>query len=76
MIDRLEKAGLVSRGTDADDARVKMVCLTESGMDMIRQSEAQWIEELSGPFDHFSDQEREQLVDLISRLHAYMRESG
>lgn len=68
MIDRLEKANLVSREMTPADARVKNVCLTEAGEDMIRQSEAHWIQELAGPFEHFSEEERTQLVNLMKKL--------
>jgi DNA-binding MarR family transcriptional regulator len=68
MIDRLEKANLVNRELTPSDARVKTVCLTELGEEIIRQSEMHWVDELAGPFDHFTEEERLQLVGLMKKL--------
>lgn len=68
MIDRLEKANLVIRENTAADARVKHVQLTKEGEQLIRQSEEHWIRELSGPFEHFTDEERALLTTLMEKL--------
>lgn len=68
MIDRLEKSGLVRRGSDTGDARVKLVTLTEEGRDLIRRTESQWVEALSEPFDRFSEEERAQFLNYMRKL--------
>lgn len=68
MIDRLEKTNLVVRENTAEDARVKNVVLTEDGEQLIRRSEEHWIRELSGPFEHFTTEERATLAALMEKL--------
>lgn len=68
MIDRLEKVRLVSRETDSNDARVKLVSLTDEGSELIRQTEHLWTEALTKPFGQFHHQEKEQLLALMKTL--------
>lgn len=68
MIDRLEKSNLVVRESTPTDLRVKQVLLTAEGEQLIRQSEEHWIRELSVPLEHFTDEERTQLVKLMDKL--------
>jgi DNA-binding MarR family transcriptional regulator len=70
MIDRLAAEGLVERIFDATDRRRVLAQITEEGrrrFDEATQLEYQVEQELH---THFSQQERDQLVSLLSRLEA------
>lgn len=68
MIDRLERDGYVTRHPDQFDRRVTKVMLTDKG--------TTFIEEITGPRDefteemlqHFSQDERKQLMEHLDRL--------
>ncbi|MBE1441885.1 MarR family winged helix-turn-helix transcriptional regulator [Paenibacillus sp. OAS669] len=68
MIDRLEKSRLVFRESSQPDARVKNVALTEQGKDLIRRTEALWIEALNDSFNQFTKQEQSELIGYMERL--------
>lgn len=68
LLERLERAGLVSRERDEADRRVLLVCLTDAGR--ARQAEAMGAhlrneEELLAPL---AGEEREQLAELLRPL--------
>jgi DNA-binding MarR family transcriptional regulator len=70
MIDRLAAEGLVERIFDATDRRRVLAQITEEGrcrFEAATQLEYQVEQELH---THFSQQERNQLVSLLSRLEA------
>lgn len=70
MIDRLAAEGLVERIFDPADRRRVLAQITEEGrrrVDAASQIEYQVEQELH---THFSQQERNQLVSLLSRLEA------
>ncbi len=68
MLDRLEKLGYLIRVQDVHDARVKIIQLTQSGIDMINQTESIWMEALSGPFEQLSAEEKHMLTGLMTKL--------
>ncbi len=68
MIDRLEKNGIVFRSAGQKDARVKTVDLCEKGRAIIQEREKLWIESLAKPFQHFSAEEKEILLNLMDKL--------
>jgi DNA-binding MarR family transcriptional regulator len=68
MLDRLEKVELIKRRTDLQDARIKLVELTPTGILFIRQTEETWMEALAEPFAHFSNKEKQDLVGLMEKL--------
>jgi DNA-binding MarR family transcriptional regulator len=73
MIDRLTSEGLVERIFDSADRRRVLAQITEEGrrrFEAASQIEAQVEQELQ---THFSQQERDQLVTLLSRLEALWR---
>jgi DNA-binding MarR family transcriptional regulator len=77
MVDRLEKAELITRQTDLLDARIKLVELTSAGAAFIRHTEEVWMEALSEPFAHFTDEERLTIVTLMEKLsHHLPRDHG
>lgn len=76
MLDRLEKSGYVVRAADPQDARVKMITLTEAGRDVIAQTELIWTEALSEPFGGLDAEEREALVRLMRKLSDRLPKRG
>jgi DNA-binding MarR family transcriptional regulator len=72
MVDRLEKAELITRQTDLQDARIKLVELTSAGDAFIRHTEEAWMEALSEPFAHFTDEERLTIVTLMEKLSQHL----
>ena len=67
-IQRLEKRGLVVRERSEDDARVVLVHLTDTGMNLIRQAFVAHTEDLDQLFVELSEDERIQFASLMRRL--------
>lgn len=68
MIDRLELAKLVYRFADSNDARSRIVRLTEDGKKVIEQLKNQRMELLSGPFQQLTPEEQSTLLDLMNKF--------
>jgi DNA-binding MarR family transcriptional regulator len=69
LIDRLEGAGLVKRGTCSEDARGQLVCITDAGKDLRKRMwkvHAGAIQSMVG--DHLTDKEADQVARLLDRL--------
>jgi DNA-binding MarR family transcriptional regulator len=72
LVDRLEKAGLVTREPDTDDRRVTRVRLTDAGRETVERACALLV---AGEFGPFAGMEEERL-DLLSDLLTELREGG
>jgi DNA-binding MarR family transcriptional regulator len=68
MADMLEKRGLARREPHPDDRRVKNLVLTDVGVAMKQQVEAEMTAEM--PWTALDPQEREQLLALIRKMLA------
>jgi DNA-binding MarR family transcriptional regulator len=69
LIDRLEEAGLVKRGSCNEDARGQVVCITEQGKALRKRmwkAHAAAIQAMVG--DRLTDKEADQLANLLDRL--------
>ena len=69
LIDRLEKAGLVQRGTCKQDGRGQIVCITDAGKRLRKEMwkvHAAAIQSMVG--DHLTDKEADQVARLLDRL--------
>lgn len=69
LIDRLEAAGLVKRGSCKSDARGQIVCITDAGKDLRKRMwavHAGAIQSMVG--DHLTDKEADQVARLLDRL--------
>jgi DNA-binding MarR family transcriptional regulator len=69
LIDRLESARLVKRGTCSEDARGQIVCITDEGKALRKRMwkvHASAIQSMVG--DHLSDAEADQVARLLDRL--------
>lgn len=69
LLDGLEKAGLVERGSCASDRRVTYAILTEDGASRLREASESHIAAVRRFFEaRFSDEELDQLAGLLERL--------
>lgn len=68
MIDRLEKNGMVNRTSIEKDARIKIVVLSDKGREIILEREKLWVDSLAQPFESFSIEEKEILLNLMEKL--------
>ena len=75
-VQRLEKKGLVIRERSEGDARVVLVHLTNEGMSLIQEAFAAHAEELDELFIEFSEDERIQFANLMSKLGQRSQELG
>lgn len=66
IADRLEAKGLVERRQSPDDRRVKELVLTEAGVALCREIEAQFDQEPLLP--ELSDADRLRLVSILGRV--------
>lgn len=77
MIDRMEKAGLVSREADPNDRRARLLALSSVSKKQLSQIQAE-VEDMMGEvLADFTDTERNALHTLVSRVSdnlAKMRE--
>ncbi len=69
MVDRLVEAGLVSRNEDPTDRRSKLICLTDSGKDLlldIFHVRLQWVPELAGGLSESQQAEACQIFETLN----------
>jgi MarR family 2-MHQ and catechol resistance regulon transcriptional repressor len=67
-VDRLADRGLVVRGADPDDRRVRVVALTNEGRRVIRAAFTRHADDLETIVSGLSQPERKTLISLLSRL--------
>jgi len=69
LLDGLERAGWVEKGQCSSDARVTYAVLTEPGRAKFEEVRDPHIADIAELFNsYFSDEEREQLAELLGRL--------
>ena len=69
LLDGLERAGLVEKGTCASDARVTYAVLTNAGFERFRAAREAHLRDVESVFgSRFSAPERDQLSALLARL--------
>ncbi len=68
MIDRLEKVGMVCRVPGQEDARVRLVQLTDKGTELYDELSARFIQMLAEPFNTLTSEEQETLLRLMKKL--------
>ena len=70
MLDRMVRAGLVQRHTDADDQRVSRVYLTEKSRRLLQPVQQAWqeLEEIS--FANLTPEERDLLRRILLQVYA------
>jgi MarR family transcriptional regulator, organic hydroperoxide resistance regulator len=76
MIDRLELAGTVYREPDKNDARTRIVKLTEAGKEMISKMKHSRMEMMAGPFNQLTEEEKNTLVEIMMKMTANLKLHG
>lgn len=72
MADRLEREGLIRRAPSHDDARIKVVSLTEKGDSLFRELAAVMARRLEHGMETLEPKERQQLIALLGKLACSM----
>ena len=67
-LDRLEQAGLITRGPDPEDRRGTLITLTGAGRRLVDATTQAHLENERRLLSALTDQEREQLADLLRKL--------
>jgi DNA-binding MarR family transcriptional regulator len=75
-VNRLEKAGLVTRQRDNDDARVVYVALTDAGRQLVDEVSDAHFAMLARLLEPIDDPDRQQLAHLLFRLEDSLRAAG
>jgi DNA-binding MarR family transcriptional regulator len=69
LLDGLERAGLVERGSCETDRRVVYAVLTEAGLTKVREASASHFAQVDALFaERFEEPELQTIGDLLSRL--------
>lgn len=68
MVDRLELAHLVRRKTSPDDARVKIVELTDEGSAIVESVRSTIMRELADSFTQLTEAEQHTFIELVRKL--------
>lgn len=76
MIDRLELAGTVYREPDKNDARTRIVKLTEAGKEIISKMKHSRMEMIAGPFKQLSQEEQNTLVEIMIKMTTNLKLHG
>jgi DNA-binding MarR family transcriptional regulator len=75
-IDRLERAGLVTRTVSNADARSRRIRLTEQGVALVDGLMARHVANEARLVSGFTDAERTQLADLLRRWGRHLESDG
>lgn len=74
LIDRMEKAELVSRMKDPNDKRIVRLKVLTKGFDVVQKVLSRRREFLSGRLVSLTDEEKDKLDRVLGRLHDAMKE--
>jgi DNA-binding MarR family transcriptional regulator len=69
LVTRLERDGLAARGSDASDARVVLVDLTDGGREMLQRRRDDRTDRLSELLAALPDRDRAAILDAVPALH-------
>ena len=71
VLGKLESAGLITRDADPNDARARLVSITEAGKERAQEMEKR---PQVDPLDVLSDEEQKQFLDLLQRVTSHLEE--
>lgn len=72
LIKGLESEGLVKRKNDQEDRRVVRVQLSDKGAQLANRAMEKFISDFQGLYDYLGEEESEQLVNLLGKVHKYL----
>jgi DNA-binding MarR family transcriptional regulator len=67
-LDRLEQAGLITRGPDPEDRRATLITLTDAGLKLIDRATEAHLENERRLLGALTDADRRRLADLLRKL--------
>ena len=68
LLDRMEKAGLVTRHRDTEDRRIVTTRITDKGRKLLDELESEAAREHERRLGHLSDMKLRQLIELLSEV--------
>jgi DNA-binding MarR family transcriptional regulator len=71
LVNSLEAKGMVERQADPADRRAVRLQLTERGKKVTRRAHAYMNTELSKLVEYLGEEESNQLIDLLVKVHAF-----
>ena len=76
LVDRMEKAGWVARGSDASDRRVNLIRITAEGRRLLKRAEKAYLFRIEGVMGALAEEERDRLCRFLDRLRAGISKRG
>jgi DNA-binding MarR family transcriptional regulator len=76
QIKHLEDKGYIERTADPDDGRASLVRLTDEGTSTMRAAMQRRLDRISTALAHWSDQDREALQSMLTRLAADLADAN
>lgn len=70
MLNALEKKGCIMRVTTEEDRRVVLVCLTESGKEILRESKKMFSVMVDRIYEEFGEKDTKKFIELLNRYQA------
>ena len=74
LIDRMERAGFVTRTSSPSDRRSNIIILTESGKELIDKIEPLYAEEVKRIMDVLVEDEQKRLIGMLERERSNIKE--
>lgn len=74
LLKKMESKGLISRESDRADARVTVVCLSETGRNLAEQMQENMLRHISYVIDRVGMEKLKQFMDLSVEVKAAMAE--
>ena len=76
LVDRMEKARWVARGSDASDRRVNLIRITTEGRRLLRRAEKAYLSRIEGVMEALDKEDRDGLCRSLERLRAAIPKPG
>ena len=76
VLDRMEEKGLVRRSVNGEDARRRLITLTEKGAEQQALFEQSFLDTEEAMVRGFSQEEREALLSLLNRVIQNLKEDS
>ena len=76
VLDRMEEKGLVRRSVNGEDARRRLITLTEKGAEQQALFEQSFLDTEEAMVRGFSQEEREALLSLLNRVIQNLKEES
>lgn len=68
MLKTLEKKNLIKRVMAEEDRRVVLVCLTDSGKEVLRKSKKSFLAMVDRVYEDFGEEDTKKFIELLNRF--------